>query len=731
MNRPARPSPRPIGHLLAALHAAVVLAGPLGASAAADHPVSAVLVADVDQVAPGVSFTIGVLLRMQPDWHTYWASGGDAGLPTQIEWNAPPGFEIGPLQWPGPRKFAEGGLTAYGYADEVLLAASVAPPDTLSVGREIELGAQVSWLACRDICIPGNAETHLRLPVRRGSSPSAASDLFDRYGGEVPSPLGPADPLTLNARVSDVDGGLLLDLELGGEVVFDEQSPDFFPLAIETLYARGISRVLAGSGEVLARLQFDIRPYDDRPPGHLEGVVVYRRATGGQLQYRAVELDLSVPSVPAGLLASSHMATSTAAPRSLYAYLLMALVGGLILNLMPCVLPIISIKVLSFVSQSGETPRRVRQLGLTFAAGVIAAFLAMAAIVVILKAGGEEIGWGFQFQAPGFIIFLAALVFVLGLSLFGLVTVRLPGTQGSMGGLADREGLPGSFFNGVLATILATPCTAPFLGVALGFAFSQSVGIIVAIFLSTGVGMATPYIALALRPGWTRLLPRPGLWMEHFKQLMGFPLMATVLWLLWVLGKQLGVEAVIWTAAFLLVLALVAWILGQWVDLGSSLGRRRLAWVLSLALAAGGYRLLIHPLLQADVGLRRGSASDASDLSAEWQPFSTALVEGLMRQHRMVFVDFTAEWCWTCKVNKRTTLDTDEVRARFAELDVALVRADWTNRNPEITELLRAFGRSGVPLYVIFPPGRPQEPVVLPEILTSGIVLEALARAAE
>jgi len=721
---------RPIHHLLTLLLAAIVSAGAVGASASSDHPVSAVLVADVDQVTPGVPFTVGVLLRMEPDWHTYWAFSGDAGLPTQVEWSTPPGFEIGPLQWPGPHKFEEGGLTVYGYADEVLLTARAVPPDTLSQGRSVELRAKVSWLVCRDICIPGSAETQLLLPVQGSSNRSVAADLFARYGASVPSPLTPADPLTLSVEVRDADSGLLLDLELGGEVIYDGESPDFYPLAAHDLHAQGISRVLPGGGEAPARLQFDLRPYGDGPPDRLEGVVAYRMIPGGRLQYRAVELDLAAPPAPAGLLAADYGMVSTAAPRSLYAYLLMAALGGLILNLMPCVLPIISIKVLSIVSQAGETPGRVRQLGLTFAAGVVAAFLAMAVTVVILKAGGEEIGWGFQFQSPGFIVFLAALVYVLGLSLFGLVTVRLPGTQGSLGGLADREGLPGSFFNGVLATILATPCTAPFLGVALGFAFSQTASVTIAIFLSTGVGMAAPYVVLALRPGWTRLLPRPGPWMEHFKQLMGFPLMATVLWLLWVLGKQLGVEAVIWIAAFLLVLALVSWILGQWVDLGSSRRRRGVAWILSLGLAAGAYGLFVHPVLQVDVERRRGTASEVRNLAGEWQPFSTALVEDLIRQHRMVFVDFTAEWCWTCKVNKRTSLETVEVGRRFAELDVALVRADWTNRNPEITELLRAFGRSGVPLYVIFPPGRAQEPVVLPEILTSSIVLEALARAA-
>jgi len=709
---------------------AVALAGPGQSAVGPDHPVSAVLISEVDQITPGVPFRVGVLLRMEPDWHTYWAFSGDAGLPTQVEWHLPPGFGMGPLQWPGPRKFEEEGLTVYGYADQVLLMARAQPPDTLSEGHAVEFGAEVSWLVCRDICIPGKVEVGLALPVHGGSAPSAHAGLFEQYSDGVPSTLGPGDPLTIRHRVSNVDTGLRLDVELSGGVTHDDESPDFFPLAAETFGARGTARHLPSGSSSSTRVQFDLQPYGESLPGSLGGVVAYRLSPGSPLQYRAVELDLAVATDTPGRASADYGTTPVRAPRSLYVYLLMAAVGGLILNLMPCVLPIISIKILSFVSQSGETPRRVRQLGLSFAGGVVAAFVAMAIVVVMLKAGGEEIGWGFQFQAPGFVVFLAALVFVLGLSLFGLVTVRLPGAQGSLAGLADREGMPGSFFNGVLATILATPCTAPFLGVALGFAFSQPASVTIAIFLFTGLGMASPYAALALRPGWTRLLPRPGPWMELFKQLMGFPLMATVLWLLWVLGKQLGVEAVIWMAAFLLVLALASWILGQWVDLGSSLGRRRIAWTLSLALAVGGYRLFVHPFLQVDVELRGGQSSQSTDMGAEWQPFSTRLIDGLVSENRMVFVDFTAEWCWTCKVNRRTSLAAAEVRARFAELGVALVRADWTNRNPEITEMLRAFGRSGVPLYVIYPPGRAHEPIVLPEILTPGIVLEALAGAA-
>ncbi|MFH1567634.1 MAG: thioredoxin family protein, partial [Gemmatimonadota bacterium] len=333
-------------------------------------------------------------------------------------------------------------------------------------------------------------------------------------------------------------------------------------------------------------------------------------------------------------------------------------------------------------------------------------------------------------QSPGFVVFLAALVFVLALSLFGVVTVRLPGAGGSFGSLGEGEGLAASFWNGVLATILATPCTAPFLGAALGFAFTQSTPVTVAVFATTGAGMALPYLLLALRPGWRRLVPRPGPWMERFKQLMAFPLMGTVLWLLWVLGRQLGLEAVVYTGAFLLALALSCWLVGQWLDLRSSGRRRAVVWALAIAVAGATYAVAVHPVLWTAAELDGRPAAATGDPGAlEWEPFSVSRVEALLASGRPVFIDFTAAWCWTCKVNEATVLADPRVVERLRAHGVALVKADWTSRNPEITALLRAFGRSGVPLYVIFPPGRADAPMVLPEVITPGMVLERLEQA--
>ena len=398
---------------------------------------------------------------------------------------------------------------------------------------------------------------------------------------------------------------------------------------------------------------------------------------------------------------------------------------------MPCVLPVISLKILGFVSQAGEEKARIRQLGFMFSAGVVATFVALAAIVVLLKAGGEQIGWGFQFQSPAFVLFLTALVFVLGLSLFGVVTVRLPGSSGGLvGGAAQSEGLGGSFFNGVLATILATPCTAPFLGTSLGFAFSQSPATIFAIFLAAGIGMSLPYVALALQPGWTRFIPTPGDWMERFKQLMAFLLMATAVWLLWVLGKQLGMEAVVWSTAFLLCLGVASWIVGQWVeDLRASRRQRVAAWAGAFAVSIAGYALFVHPLLAEQEAIAQAGAPTGDE--AVWQPFSVELVEQLVAADRHVFV----------RLHGRVVLDLQGQQARRSRRwsrTRSFRRARCSARPRRLDESKSRDNRRPVrfwpprcaPLRHFFPQGALIHPLVLPEILTPGTRLQSLEEAA-
>ncbi len=414
-------------------------------------------------------------------------------------------------------------------------------------------------------------------------------------------------------------------------------------------------------------------------------------------------------------------------------FFFLAFAGGFILNFMPCVLPVISIKVLGFVEQAGEDKRRVLELGLAFTAGILASFLALAGMVIAVQKTGQRVGWGFQFQHPAFVVAMCVIVLLLALSLFGLFYLSPPPGQAAIDRAASREGLIGTFFKGVLATTLSTPCTAPFLGTAVGFAFTQPPWIIVAIFLTVGLGMAFPYLVLTALPDWMRFLPRPGDWMERFKQFLGFLLLATVIWLLRVLGAQVGFEQALWVAAFLLVITLAVWLVSSFTDLSSSERRRYTVWGLALAVTAAGYYFCVatvpglgRPLPVAPAGPTVATGSDDID----WRPFSVGALDKALDSGQTVFVDFTAEWCLTCKVNEHAVIGTRPVVEKLKALHVVTFKADWTRQDPQITDLLHKFGRSGVPLYVIFPAGRPTEPIVLPEVITQPIVLSALDEAA-
>lgn len=680
------------------------------------HPVSARLLSNTSAASPGQLLSLGIELSMEQGWHTYWQFSGDAGAPTQVEWELPEGWEAGLLQWPLPKKYEEqGDLVVYGYADRVLLISRVQVPAAATFGDTVSIAADVSWLVCRELCIPGQARLQISLPV--GTGETQHGSLFERMMQAVPTELSPE--VGLDYSVSDEGGTRRVFISAVRGVSDSVRLVDFYPFDIEDAEFRSYRRAPD-------RIELSVRPFTDRAVEEVEGVLVYTTAGYEERRSGVVSLNLEEAAVVAhsSLLERKFNAEHSGTPYATAAYLLMGFIGGLILNLMPCVLPVISLKVLSIVKQAGEEPHRVRMLGFAFAGGIVASFVVLAVSVTLLKSAGEQIGWGFQFQYPGFVALMAALIFALGLSLFGVYHIALPG---SSTGFRGGESLSSSFLNGVLATVLATPCTAPFLGTALGFAFATSALLMVAVFFSIGLGMALPYIVLALRPGWMRFLPQPGLWMEHFKQGMGFLLMGTVLWLLWVLGKQVGSEGVVWAGAFLLGIALACWIIGQWVRLEDSTRRRRAVYSVALAIVVVSYGLFMHPVL-----VRAQPLPDVnpSHRGYGWIPFTPEAVEERVRAGQTVFIDFTAEWCWTCKVNERVVLSQQALRDRFSDDDVAMVKADWTHRNPQITQMLKAFGRSGVPLYVLFPGGHLDAPIVLPELISEEIVLNALTRAA-
>lgn len=434
-------------------------------------------------------------------------------------------------------------------------------------------------------------------------------------------------------------------------------------------------------------------------------------------RYRAM-----VPAAPPGLPASAA-ATVEAAPAGaapLWRFLLLGLAGGFLLNLMPCVLPVIALKIVGFIKQAGETPGRIFSLGLAFAGGIFAWFLSLAGLVIGFRVAGSELNWAFQFQNPWFLLGMSAVVLLFALNLFGVFEVFLPSRAGSkLADLSGREGLLGAFLHGAFATLLATPCTGPFFGTALGFAVSQPIPSTLAVFASMALGMSFPYIILCARPGWMRFLPKPGVWMERLKQFMGFLLLATVLWLLWVIGRQRGTDAAGWASAVLLLLGVAGWIKGAFASPTQPRLGRVAAWIAIAACLAAGTFVAKSRFARAEPDSPPGRAQE--------KPFPEILDDALGKG-RTVFVDFTADWCLNCKVNERLVLRSPEVRAAFEENGVEFLVADWTRGDPEITALLKSFGRAGVPLYVVYPDGDRSRAKILPELLTIPMVLEAVGK---
>ncbi|MFZ4483335.1 MAG: protein-disulfide reductase DsbD family protein [Chthoniobacterales bacterium] len=648
------------------------------------------LIADTTTVVPGQSFRVGLLLRMAPGWHTYWENPGDSGLPSTFDLELPPGFSAGPLEWPLPQRIIEpGDIQVYAYRGETLLTRTVTAPADLGA-TTITLKAKSTWLVCAEICIPGKSRLELSLPV--GTSAEAANaDVFARFRPLAPS----SDPPPFETVWTKTPTGW----NLGLRGLVSTGRVDFLPLSEGTGHTS--PRDIANGAADLAI------PVDGGAA--VRGVIVRENGTRRGWTIES---------------ASTKPATSTR-PSGLWTYLFFGFLGGLILNLMPCVLPVISLKIFGFMRQAGDSRSNVLKHGLAFIAGIFVWFLGLAAVIIALKAGGSEVTWAFQFQNPWFNFAIGAIVFVFALNLFGVFEIVLPGRAAT--GLAEaagQSGLAGSFAQGILATLLATPCTAPFLGTALGFAFSQTPTVIVAMFASIAAGMGSPYLLLCAQPGWMKLLPQPGAWMERLKQFMGFPLAATLLWLLFIIGQQRGTEAVIWAAATYLCLGLAAWIYGAFLGPLSSPRTRWLATLgIALALLLGlGYFAGNLFARAAAAGPPLSGAKESGGIP--WVPFSQAELDRLLAEGRPVFLDFTADWCLTCKFNERTAINTPAVHAALEKMGIVAMKADWTNSNPEITRKLGQFDRVGVPFYLFYASGA-EKPVILPELLTEPIVLRA------
>ena len=564
-----------------AILAATLVTQPVGLVHAQSYQgrelVTAELLADTTAVTPGKPFTVGLLLRMAPHWHTYWKFPGDAGIATEIKWKLPPGWQVGEIQWPTPLRLVEpGDIHVYGYHDEVLLMQQITPPASTEPGPA-KLTAEANWLVCEKICIPGSATVELELPAG-GSASAANEELFARYRRAVPQ-AWPADDVATATWSRDSSG---LQLRVKSNVLANQPAVDFHPLPPDEKVVIGHPTTERNPDGVTFRIPAET---EDAKLASIGGVVVFG-ATADGADRTAWQLVTAAgapgPAIPLPRTES----------RGIAQFLLFGFLGGFILNLMPCVLPVISLKIFGFIQHAGHDRRRILRSGLAFVAGIFVWFLALAVLLISIKSAGGEAGWAVQFTNPYFVLAMSVLVLVFALNLFGVFEITLP--QSANRGVmtwTSGEGNAASFFQGVFATILGTSCTAPVLGTAVGFALTQSSAVIVLMFAAIAAGMSAPYLLLSAQPAWVKLLPKPGAWMERVKQLMGFPMLATLVFLLYVLGEQRGLAGVTWTLCFLLVVSLACWMKGAFVTPLASATTRYvvLALIIVLVLGSGAY----------------------------------------------------------------------------------------------------------------------------------------------
>ncbi|WP_353068631.1 thioredoxin family protein [Tunturibacter empetritectus] len=678
-------------------HAQLQVVGDGGPGPVKAQHLTAELVSLSPSIAPGGTLQVGLVLTLEEHWHVYWINAGDSGEPPKITWTLPEGITAGPMLFPIPSRLPLGPLMDFGYEDEVAFPVQLTSASSLKPGP-IHLDAKINWLVCREVCIPGKAHLGLNLNVVAGDGTSSApAEPVGAVGealGLIPKPL-PADAkLTITGGKTD----FVLNLVTGGR----ETNAEFYPSDQDQIANAAPQQIEPTSDGVRLRVR---RSEDLKTlPAQLHGVL--KLSDTDAYEITAPVTPGEVAAAPGSKLPGAP-ATSSVTTLSAIG---LAFVGGIILNLMPCVFPVLFLKGLALVQSSGEERSRLRSHGIVYTLGILVSFWIIVAALLILRATGTQAGWGFQLQSPTFIAVLAAGLFFFALSLAGQFDLGLSLTSVG-GGLAQKQGYTGSFFTGVLATIVATPCTAPLMGAAIGFALAQPAGVTFAVFTALGLGLATPYLLLSFQPAWTRILPRPGAWMEILKQLTAVPLFGTAIWLAWVYGNlhsgnSQGVDHVARLLWCFLALAIAGWALGKWPASWKSA-------IAALLIAALG---LAIPLYQP------------KDTTLVWAPYSQQALDQARAAGHPVFIDFTAAWCLSCQVNERVVLKSAEVQHEFNKNKVTLLKADWTQYDPEITKQLASVNRSGVPTYVIYPAMKNSSADVLPELLTKDIVLTALEK---
>ena len=697
-----------------------------GNTVATDN-VKARLVSEVGAVAPGQVFWVALEFDIRDGWHTYWRNPGDSGQATQLTWQLPAGFTAGDIVWTTPHLFEVKPLVNYGYAKHAVHLVQLTAPKDLKAGAPVALAAKASWLVCSDVCIPEDANLTLNLPssAKPGVIDPSAAALFSNARAELPS----AQPAATSAKI---EGGQLV-ITLGkewGPTLTQIKSLAFFPYD-EGSIEYAAPQTLKRSNDAI-ELSMKVG-YQPPKAGAIRGVLLATEQNGGQTDVLPIELAADFSGAGADQVkaaprfASPAAAAVTTEPqRSLPVLILFAMLGGLILNLMPCVFPVLSIKALSVVEQAQKHPTQVRIKGLVFAAGVIASMLCLAGVMLALRTGGEQIGWGFQLQSPLFVTLLVYLLLAVGLNLSGVFEVG-GGLAGVGDGLTQGDGYSSSFFTGVLATVVATPCSAPFMAPALGAALTLPAINALCIFAALGFGIALPYVLLSFAPWIGRALPKPGAWMDTLKQLFAFPVYGTAAWLLWVLSQQTSPFGLGAALGGLILIALAAWAYQKsHFTSGGSRVTVLVTAVASLLIA------IVLPVKFADTATAAPSAAAAAASgSDEWQPYSAARVAELQAAGKPLLVNFTASWCLTCLVNERNAFADSAVQEIFRNKKVTLMKGDWTNRDAAISQALSSFGRAGVPLYVVYNgKAGSTEPVVLPQLLTASVVQDAFADAA-
>jgi thiol:disulfide interchange protein DsbD len=664
------------------------------------------LILSADTAKPGDTIWAGVDLKMEPGWHTYWKNPGDAGMATEIKWQLPSGVTAGEIQWPLPKKLPPAEVTTYGYEDEVMLIVPLTIATNLPAGP-IDLKANVSWLECKEVCIPANQEVEAKLNIGSETKTSADATMIKEWKAKVPLKYfwGPSfraqwEQLTnedTRPLVIGYDPASAAAKKAAKNITLD--SIDFFPDASDSFEVQAPTEIISAQLTDIRFRKF-VKKFSGDWPTQISGVLILQ--TGNFYDSFQTQIPVSNQPLPPTLPAPS-----------LWQMLLYAFIGGLILNVMPCVLPVIALKILGFVSEARSSPRRVRALGGIYAVGVLFSFLVLAAIVISVKAAGHHAGWGMQFGSPVFIVCLTTLVTLVALNLFGVFEVTLGGRAlDAVGNLASRHGASGAFFNGVLATTLATPCTAPFLAPALGFAFSQPPVTIVSIFLTVGLGLASPYVLLSWNPALLKFLPKPGAWMEKFKIAMGFPMLATVVWLFNTATADYG-EKVFWLGVFLVALAFAAWIFGEFVQRGR--GRNGFALAVVLILLAGGYVYALENKLHWREMSAENPTEKLSSDKINWQPWSPEAVAAARAAGKIVLVDFTASWCVTCNAIVKPALENDAVAAELKKPDVVALLADNSRTPQNITDEIARHGGAGVPLVLVYPKNADLPAIVLPQ----------------